>query len=106
MFRVFAVGACGRTRAIRRRTVCIVTSSLVRKPSEAYSPPGIGGEAVPSKDIAEGILCWHGRGGQSTMTTPSAPSNVASQHFLDAQPPLLFQEGNTRSPSSTGTFPL
>ena len=30
-----------------------------------------------------------GRGGQSRMTTPSALSKVASQHFLDAQPPLL-----------------
>src|SRR5437762_11951842 len=29
------------------------------------------------------------------MTTPSAPSKVASQHFLDAQPPLLSQEGTT-----------
>src|SRR5262249_55921237 len=29
------------------------------------------------------------------MTTPSALSNVASRHFLDAQPPLLSQEGNT-----------
>jgi hypothetical protein len=29
------------------------------------------------------------------MTTPSALSKVASQHFLDAQPPLLFQEGTT-----------
>ena len=35
----------------------------------------------------------HGRGGQFGMTTPSALSKVASQHFLDAQPPLLFQEG-------------
>jgi len=24
------------------------------------------------------------------MTTPSALSKVASRHFLDAQPPLLF----------------
>src|SRR5439155_14074142 len=29
------------------------------------------------------------------MTTPSALSKVASQLFLDAQPPLLFQEGTT-----------
>src|SRR5690242_1400388 len=29
------------------------------------------------------------------MTTPSALSKVASRYFLDAQPPLLFQEGNT-----------
>ena len=28
------------------------------------------------------------------MTTPSAPSEVASQHLFDAQPPLLFQEGH------------
>jgi hypothetical protein len=48
---------------------------------------------VPSKDIAEAILCRQGRGGQSRMTTPSALSEVASRHFLDAQPPLLSQEG-------------
>ena len=29
------------------------------------------------------------------MTTPSAPSKVTSQHFLDAQAPLLFKEGTT-----------
>ena len=29
------------------------------------------------------------------MTTPSALSKVASQYFLDAQPPLLSQEGTT-----------
>jgi hypothetical protein len=38
---------------------------------------------------------WHGGGGQSSLTTPSAPPKVASQHFLNAQPPLLFEEGNT-----------
>ena len=32
---------------------------------------------------------------QSRMTTPSAPSKDASRLFLDAQPPLLFQEGTT-----------
>jgi hypothetical protein len=37
----------------------------------------------------------HGRGGHSGLTTPSALSNVASQLFLDAQPPLLSQEGTT-----------
>jgi hypothetical protein len=45
--------------------------------------------AVPSNNIAEGILKKHGPGGQSRMTTPSALSKVASRHFLDAQPPLL-----------------
>src|SRR5262245_37544591 len=39
----------------------------------------------------------HGRGGHSGLTTPSALSKVASQHFLDAQPPLLYQEGTTHS---------
>ena len=34
------------------------------------------------------------------MTTPSALSKVASHHFLDAQPPLLFQEGTTFSSAS------
>src|SRR5438034_11324914 len=38
-----------------------------------------------------------GRGGQSGMTTPSALSKVATQLFLDAQLPLLSQEGNTLS---------
>ena len=31
------------------------------------------------------------------MTTPSALSKVASQHFPDAQPPLLFKEENTHA---------
>jgi len=34
------------------------------------------------------------------MTTPSALSKVASQHFLDAQPPLLSEEGTTAILSS------
>ncbi|PYS26899.1 MAG: hypothetical protein DMG11_18215 [Acidobacteria bacterium] len=29
------------------------------------------------------------------LTTPAAPSKVASRHFLMARPPLLSQEGNT-----------
>ena len=32
---------------------------------------------------------------QPRMTTPSALSKDASQRFLDAQPPLLLQEGTT-----------
>jgi hypothetical protein len=40
------------------------------------------------------------------ITTPSALSKEASPHFIDAQPPLLFQEGTTavhglRNPSSS-----
>src|SRR5262249_30894395 len=44
----------------------------------------------------------------SGLTTPSAPSKVASQLFLDAQPPLLSEEGTTvrirkrYSPPETG----
>src|SRR5262245_12533604 len=34
-------------------------------------------------------------------TTPSALSMVASRYFLDAQPPLLFQEGTTLSSIET-----
>jgi len=56
-----------------------------------------GTNVVPSWDRRGGraikSLERRGRGGQSTMTTPSALSKVASQHFLDAQPPLLSQEG-------------
>src|SRR5258705_10083584 len=62
---------------------------------ESYSPPGTGGVAVPSTILPKASFERHGRGGQSRMTTPSALSKVASQRFLDAQPPLLFQEGNT-----------
>ena len=45
------------------------------------------------------------------MTTPSALSKVASQHFLDAQPPLLSQEGTNvrlvaRNSQNTGTTTL
>src|SRR5437762_6649695 len=36
------------------------------------------------------------------MTTPSALSKVASQYFLDAQPPLLSEEGNPTVPNSVG----
>ena len=50
---------------------------------------------MPSgNDIAEeSTFKRHGRGGHSGLTTPSALSKVASQHFLDAQPPLLSEEG-------------
>jgi len=52
---------------------------------------------VPSKDIAEGIL-----EGTDGVVSPSALSEVAARYFLDAQPPLLFQEGTTARKSSTG----
>ena len=57
---------------------------------------------VPSWDRRGGraikTLERRGRGGHSGLTTPSALSKVASQHFLDAQPPLLSQEGTTLIP--------
>jgi len=57
---------------------------MYRKLSRLYSPPETGGVAAPSKSLER-----RGRGGHSGLTTPSALSKVASQHFLDAQPPLL-----------------
>ena len=68
--------------------------------------------AAPSENIAEGILInRRGRGGHSgtidsRRTTPSALSKVASQRFLDAQPPLLFQEGNTFRNMEDNSFKL
>ena len=53
--------------------------------------PLLGQEGWTRHQTLEG----RGRGGHSGRTTPSALSKVASQLFLDAQPPLLSQEGNT-----------
>jgi hypothetical protein len=39
------------------------------------------------------------------MTTPSAPLKVASRYFIDAQPPLLFQEGTTLSKIAPDAYP-
>src|SRR5262249_7178634 len=68
----------------------IVASYETGAVRKRYSPPRIGGVAAPSQTLER-----RGRGGQSRMTTPSALSKVASRRFLDAQPPLLSQEGNT-----------
>src|SRR5437762_3803945 len=57
--------------------------------------PLLGQEGWPRHQTLEG----RGRGGHSGRTIPSALSKVASQLFVDAQPPLLSQEGNT--PDST-----
>ena len=35
------------------------------------------------------------------LTTPSALSKEASQHFPDAQPPLLYEEGTIGLPHCT-----
>src|SRR5438132_12794419 len=49
-----------------------------------------------NKNIAEGILMMERTGWSETiLTTPSAPSAVASHRFLDAQTPLLCEEGNS-----------
>src|SRR5258706_13931731 len=53
--------------------------------------PLLGKEGWPRHQTLEG----RGRGWHSGRTTPSALSKVASQLFVDAQPPLLSQEGNT-----------
>ena len=59
--------------------------------------PLLGQEGWPCRQtiLLKATFERHGRGGQSRMTTPSAPSKVASHRFLDAQPPLLSQEGTT-----------
>src|SRR5258705_11587375 len=73
---------------------------------ESYSPPGTGGVAVPSTIWPKASFERHGRGGQSRMTTPSALSKVASRYFLDAQPPLLSEEGTkVRLPSRRARKP-
>src|SRR5437762_9634182 len=64
-----------------------------RKPQ---SPPRIGGLDAPSKTLER-----RGRGGHFGLTTPSALSKVASRLFLDAQPPLLSQEGTNAAPTSS-----
>ena len=47
--------------------------------------------AKPPLKGADGVVI---RGTYSIMTTPSAPSKEASRNLLNAQPPLLSQEGN------------
>src|SRR5436190_12178966 len=59
---------------------------------EAYSPPGTGGVAAPSnvRKARTGWSFW--------IDHPvCAFQRWLSSFFLDAQPPLLFQEGNTPS---------
>ena len=56
-------------------------------------PSSRGGVAARSKKVAK-LPLTRRRGGQSFLTTPSAPS-VASHCFLDAQPPLLCEGGNS-----------
>ena len=53
------------------------------------------GAAISQQWTRHKTLERRGRGGQSGLTTPSARSKVAPQHFLSAQPPLLSQEGTT-----------
>ena len=48
--------------------------------------------AQPQDKGADRVVIF---GSFSRRTTPSALSQEASQHSLDAQPPLLFEEGNT-----------
>jgi hypothetical protein len=53
--------------------------------------PLLGQEGWTRHQTLEG----RGRGGHSGLTTPSALSKVASHYFLEAQPPLLCEEGHT-----------
>src|SRR5437016_5537096 len=66
-----------------------------------------GGCAI--KKMLRSLLMKRRRGGQSRisftiMTTPSAPLRRLRAFFLLAQPPLLFQEGNTLSWQFIHTF--
>ena len=58
-----------------------------------------------NKNIAEGILMMERTGWSETiLTTPSAPSAVASHRFLDAQPPLLQRRGIAASRNTSVTL--
>ena len=64
-----------------------------------------------SKNIAEGILMIAVDGVvRNVFDHPVCASKVASQHFLDAQPPLLWRRGITETQpyaqisASVGTF--
>src|SRR5947207_13636735 len=57
-------------------------------------PSSRGGVDATSKNIAEGILRIGADGVvRSVFDHPVCASKVASQHFLDAQPPLLWRRG-------------
>src|SRR6267378_1183838 len=81
---------------------------------EGCSPPRRGGEAAPFKKMLRSLLIkaqtgWSVPDNVSTstftiMTTPSAPLRRLRVFFLLAQPPLLFQEGNTLSWQFIHTF--
>jgi len=74
---------------------------------EGCSPPRRGGVAAPIKKMLRSLLMkaqtgWSVPDNVTTrtftiMTTPSAPLRRLRAFFLMAQPPLLFQEGNTLS---------
>src|SRR2546426_4517332 len=78
------------------------------------SPPRRGGVAAPSRKCCEASLMKAQTGGSvpdnvststcTIMTTPSAPLRRLRAFFLLAQPPLLFQEGNTLSWQFIHTF--
>jgi len=58
-----------------------------------YSPPPEEVRTRPQKTPPKASFERRGRGGQTFLTTPSAHAEVASQRFLDAQPPLLWRRG-------------
>src|SRR6476661_4198439 len=62
-------------------------------------PSSRGGVDATSKNIAEGILRTGADGVvRNVFDHPVCASKVASQHFLDAQPPLLWRRGIAASP--------
>src|SRR3989442_15960057 len=75
---------------------------------QGCSPPGTGGVDAPSRKCREASFERRGRGGQfgETFRESDHPVCAASERifFLMAQPPLLFQEGNTLASRSSLTL--
>src|SRR5437773_1009482 len=91
------MGCCGCCERMRRaRTVKATIPSAGETLDLACRIPLLEQEGWTRHQTLE----RRGRRGHSGRTTPSALSKVASQLFLDAQPPLLCQEGCTLARSA------
>jgi len=71
------------TNSFGKRIPLLEKEGWTRHKKNAAKPPlkGADGVVAHTKCLAE-------------LTTPSAPSKEASRNLLNAQPPLLSQEGN------------
>src|SRR5690242_13580505 len=74
--------------------------------NRSQSPPHRGGVDATSSECCQRHPCYRsGRGGQNWTDHPVCASTVASQLFLIAQPPLLYEEGTSRMPSGYISLP-